>query len=634
MSADDEDDLDPLVVKEQVRRAIERRRNGNPESYETLRAVFMRPPEDKRELARSTRFVRVHVQALLANVAILSKDCSSLIHTVLDSEWIGRDDVFCELFVKFITNLAAAQRGYQNKIMGMLVEQLGPQESRYVPDCKTVKEPKIHQRALQAIQYIAANVPSAPASLADRLSANMEFEFEDSKQRMTFIRNYMQLINYVPELTDEILVCVLRQLIKLDVNIQENFDNLDDDEEEELLQHMSDSQTLVASSQPGFGLHSGMPSPPTEDEDDDISSIASDDSDAGVQIALSEESEEATRIRLRDNIKQVDAIMDMLFSYYTTLLTSSFADIRTKAIQQLFTHFHYHILPTHRSRHPQFLIFHFAQFDPTTTEQFITSCIEILLDKSLSAHRRHAAAAYFSGFVGRGAHVNSLLVSDCLDILVDELKALREKYTPGCRGPDLKRYGDFYAVFQAILYIFCFRWREIAVESTGSGDEDSDDDDDLTFPSLNHSQNTSVPKLRFDHSLKEEIHLAIHSKLNPLRVCTPEIVQTFADLTAKLQLMYLYTKIDENKNVRATTAFKSLTGPDFGVSDTTRDMSWVGDNGVMEQYFPYDPYILSVSRRWIEGDYVAWRGLPGQKMEESDAEEEEDEDDDELQEIL
>ena len=131
VSADDEDDLDPLVVKEQVRRAIERHRNGNNESYENIRAIFTTPAGERR--GPSTRLVRVHLQALLANVASLSKDCSSLVNAVLFSEWIGRDDVFFTLFVKFITNLAAAQRGFQNKIMEMLVELLGHQKTRRVP---------------------------------------------------------------------------------------------------------------------------------------------------------------------------------------------------------------------------------------------------------------------------------------------------------------------------------------------------------------------------------------------------------------------------------------------------------------------------------------------------------------------
>ncbi|RMZ91738.1 hypothetical protein DV736_g1011, partial [Chaetothyriales sp. CBS 134916] len=580
LSADDDDggdddkaNFDPLVVKEQVRRAIERHRYGNDESYDAVRALFTTPPDDRR--APSTIRVRMHVQALLSNVALLSKECSSLVNAVVYSEWIGRDDAFYSLFVKFLTVLAAAQRGFQNRIMEMLVDLLGPQKTRRLRDCKAVRAPKIHRRTLQAIHYLTASVPAAAAALADRLSAKLEFEFESSAERMPFVRNFMRLITYVPELTNEILVCVLRQLIRLDT-------------------------VLASSSLPG--LVSGMPSPPTEDSDSDRDSLASAIEEEERAAALADESvEQATRRQLKDNIKQVDAIMDILFAYYSSLVSSSDLSVRHNAIDQLISHFHTHILPTYRSRHPQFLVFHFAQSDPAIVDRFITSCIKVLIDRHVSAHTRHAAAAYFAGFVGRGAHVSALVVHDCLDLLIDHLDDLRTKYEPGCRGPDLKRYGDFYAVFQAILYIFCFRWRDI-----GSPESDNEDDQD-ELDDLTASTVVQPTKLHFEDSLHDAIHTAIYSPLNPLRVCTPVIVEQFAKLTFALEFFYLFPKIEQNKHVRISNnvhggaAHVSLL--DLAVSDVVRDMSWVGDNGILEGYFPYDPYELPLSRRWIDPDY-------------------------------
>ena len=31
----------------------------------------------------------------------------------------------------------------------------------------------------------------------------------------------------------------------------------------------------------------------------------------------------------------------------------------------------------------------------------------------------------------------------------------------------------------------------------------------------------------------------------------------------------------------------------------------------MDTYFPFDPYRLPRSRRWIDGDYREWKGLEG-----------------------
>ena len=309
-------------------------------------------------------------------------------------------------------------------------------------------------------------------------------------------------------------------------------------------------------------------------------------------------------------------LLDILFTYYTSLTTSSDLTTRHHAIEQLTSQFLTHILPTYRSRHPQFLIFHFAQSDPIIIDRFVTSCVAVLVDKRQPPHTRHAAAAYFSGFVGRGAHVSSLVVHDCLDLLIDHLDELRSKYEPGCRGPDLKRYGDFYAAFQAILYIFCFRWRDIA---SPDSDDDDEDEDDLTNININDDKPPS--KLHFEDSLRDAIHNAIYSPLNPLRVCTPVIVEQFAKLTYALQLMYIFPKIEENKHVRViTSGFSRSTMTDLNISDAGRDMSWAGDNGILEGYFPYDPYSLPVSRRWIESDYVEWKGIPGQEQAQEDVE--------------
>ena len=31
----------------------------------------------------------------------------------------------------------------------------------------------------------------------------------------------------------------------------------------------------------------------------------------------------------------------------------------------------------------------------------------------------------------------------------------------------------------------------------------------------------------------------------------------------------------------------------------------------LDAYFPFDPYQLPKSKRWVEGDYLDWRGVPG-----------------------
>ncbi len=589
VSADDEDDLSLDVVTEQVRRAIERHRAGDHGSYDNIKSIFAAPAA--KEAAPSLRVMKVHLTAMLANVANLTKECSSLVNAVLHSEWVGRDDMYYALFVRFLNNLAAAQRGYQMKIMQVLVDLLGPQNTRRIGDHRPVRQPKIHRRVLQAIQHLTRNVPSVHGALASRLATRLEFEFAKAEERMTYIRNYMLMIDYVPELTSEILSNIMRELIKLDVCVQDGLDEIED-LEEELIQHMSSSQTLLSRSSQ-TAVEELM-------DDDDVSTTDESDSDAPVV----DDPAIVQYRKVKEDVQQVDQIMDILFQHYTSLTTSTTLSTRHNAIERLIDQFHALILPTYRSRHPQFLLFHFAQSDPIIVDRFVTSCVSVLLEKHQPSVLRHFAAAYFSGFVGRGAHVAPSVVLDCLDLLCDQLTTLRKAYEATClRGPDVKRYGDFYAIFQAILYIFCFRWRDIA---SASSDLEDDEDDIL---------DTNQPETyHFSHILHDSLHAAIYSPLNPLRVCTPVIVEQFAKLTYALEFLYIFPKMEENKHVRVAMNWRNMS--DLQISDPSRDTSWLGDNGMIEGYFPFDPYHLPLSKHWVEGDYVEWSGIPGEPVEE------------------
>ena len=387
----------------------------------------------------------------------------------------------------------------------------------------------------------------------------------------------------------------MSELVKLDVFVQTDLDETDEDAEDEILDYVSSSQTLIS--------YGPSPQEPSDAFDSDYES---DDPESDVEDDPLADPEEVKKANLKDAIKQIDQIMDMLFQHFAKATTSTSLQRRDDAINQLQSLFHDAILPTFRSRHPQFLIFHFAQSSPILVDQFVASCLKTLFDKRQPQILRQSAGAYFSGFVGRGANVSPAIVRDCVDLLCQQLNDLRKAYEPVCRGPDLKRYSDFYATMQAILYIFCFRWRDL-----GSISSDPDESDNEGMAEEYH----------FSDTLRSALNMAIHSPLNPLRICTLSIVEQFAKLAFALQFLYLHSKIEANKHVSLHGHWRSLS--DLHVSQPERDMSWVGDNGMMEGYFPYDPYHLPISKHWLEGDYVQWKGIPGEQIEDSDSEAEE-----------
>jgi len=159
-----------------------------------------------------------------------------------------------------------------------------------------------------------------------------------------------------------------------------------------------------------------------------------------------------------------------------------------------------------------------------------------------------------------------------------------------CRGPDLGKYGGFYAVVQAVMYIFCFRWRQL---KQGSHSPESDEEiDEAEIRAMKW-----IPELRI-------MERVITSRFNPLKVCSQDVVEQFAEIARHLDFMYCFSIIDANNRT---------------VIDRYR-------MDQLDAYFPFDPYKLSKSKRWIEDVYVAWKPIKG--MEESGYESDEGSSDD------
>ena len=610
VSPDDEEDVDPFFAREDVRRAIQRHLVGDDEAYERVRAIFTKPYTNA--AAPSTRVVRVYLQALLTNISSLDKSCNALVNAVLFTEWVGRDENFFSLYGRFVGNLAAAQSGYVVRILSSLVDLLGLQKTRRVPDCKTVRSLLIYDRVMQVIQHVIELLPAASNALVIVAQKKLSYDFPNPQERMQYMQNFMRMIGYIPEMSSDILAIVCSEVVKLDVSVQVDLEDEDEDISDELLQDLSSSQTLITET-----ANLSLKLADKLDDDDDKST--SDESDLDDELDLNAEARH--RKRITDNVRQVDALMDMLFRYYDEQFSSNSLEIRDQTTELIINHFHNIILPTYRSRHSQFIVFHFAQLTPITVDHFVTSCISTLTDKHLSPILRQSAAAYLAGFVGRGAHVSANVVKDSFTLLCDELNILRRGHEPNCRGPDLRRYSTFYAIMQAIMYMFCFRWRDLAITNSEMDDDISDDEDE-------------VERYHFSDSIRDTLSSAIHSPMNPLRVCTSGIVEQFAKIAHHLHFLYLFTKIEANKHVRLTASRTAIA--DLTLNQPDRDLSWIGENGMMEGYFPYDPYQLPVSRKWLEGDYLDWRGVPEEEGDDSDSEAEEmmtDEDENELEDV-
>ena len=566
----------PEAVHAEVRRAFAKRAVGDSSGYERIKSVYSADNADDDE--PTPKMMKNYTMALLANVPALTKSNSDLVYVLLKSEWLGRKEDYIAPFVRLLANLVSTQGMFLGETMRMLVGNLVavPPSSGKLPNQPTVSRSTIYSRTHKALQYILQIMPSGSRILSSVLVNAFPHESDSRNAHIIYVQNLLKLITYVPELREEVLRLITERLVKIDVQVQLDLQDL--------------------AEEVGEGLVEKIPQirPNRPDLMDEIEN--SDFSDENPESDDDEEDSEAQRTKdIIKNVEKMDAILDILFSHYEQVFTKTAMEDQVGSLNNLLSHFVTVILPTHRSRHTQFLLFHCAQKSPAHIDAFVGACAQITFDKNQPAMMRQASAAYLASFVARGMHVTPLVVREVFDYLASELERLRRAQEPSCRGPDLRRYSSFYVLVQAMLYIFCFRWRDLEYGK----DDDFEDDEPEPYAHDHH----------FKPGVKEALSASVFSKLNPLKVCSPAIVSEFARLGNHLGIIYLYHLLEINKRVR----LQQHVGNAYGQinRETALSAKVDDDNQHLDEYFPFDPYHLPQSKRWIEGDYREWAGIPG-----------------------
>ena len=611
---DDYDSKPFELVREEVRSAIEGHLRPSDTKddtvYEQLRQVFASAavgaddsPSRRRDVRTdekpSSVLLKKYVVALLGRVRDL-KECPRLVYSILDINWFGREESFVLQYRRFLGALGSAIPGFVKAIMERIVRHFTelPSSLGRVPGDPTISRRQMLDRLHSVLEYLLRLIPSASGDLAVVLRS--EFPNHRTATRrayISYVTNLFKIAAFTPELKGDILTLTLERIVKIDVEVQEELDDLEEDVDE------------------GIMGGPGKTSSCLEDEDDD-----SNDSDAESTSSteLSTSLEQQRLEALRDTVAKLDAVLDLLFDHYTTTFTSGNKFESLDSFDHLLSQFSTFVMPTYRSRHTQFLVFHFAQVDRMLTERFVGHCVQIILGRNIPSNTAISAAAYLASFIARGARVPKYLVREVVMILTEHLSQLRRAYELTCRGPDLGRYSVYYAISQAILYIFCFRWRDLIKVSAYDDAIDLDDYD--VFAS---GEPAWVP------GFKENLNQSIYTRLNPLKVCSPTIVHQFAAIASHLRFMFVYPLLEMNKKIRLSSyrSYPTTGSVSAGRRETALSAKAGEEHHQLDAFFPFDPYQLSKSKRWLQGDYNEWKGVPGMKQADDDDDEDDDDDD-------
>ena len=111
----------PQFIQEEVRRALEQHALGDDSGYSQVIEIYA--AKSNVEDNPSITTIRNYTQALLGNVSSLDKSCAGLVDAVLESQWLGRQEDYFTLHVRFLGNLAA-QGIFLSDVLRMLVGNL------------------------------------------------------------------------------------------------------------------------------------------------------------------------------------------------------------------------------------------------------------------------------------------------------------------------------------------------------------------------------------------------------------------------------------------------------------------------------------------------------------------------------
>ena len=344
------------------------------------------------------------------------------------------------------------------------------------------------------------------------------------------------------------------------------------------------------------------------------------------------------------------------------------------------------ILPTFKSRHVQFLLFWYSSLDAEYADFFLGALISKAIYGSADmnvdggqgssgggdepAIIRVAAASYVASLVSRAKYIDGDICRDVVENLCAFLEAHLEAYnTPGApialASPGTDPHSIFYSVAQATFYIFCFRWRDLtshaaAKAQNGAGPHghaaqsltssnggfgvspafSSDSkgasgasDSDISVPGTGAQSDGLLTGEGWTGGLPILIR-AITSSLNPLRYCSPAIVNQFASVAQHAGFFYCFSIIEANKRTAKNEDVMQALKEGNDIPDTPtkeappRQMDSPAQTRrdtqerLVDSFFPFDPYRLRISAGYIDNLYREWSEVAPDEDSDDDDEEE------------
>lgn len=458
--------------------------------------------------------------------------------------------------------------------------------------------------------------PKALQEVFPQMSSNFPFKLVPAATQTWYVHQCLAVLKYAPQIHKDVLELLVDKCLEIDVEIkieQGGDVTIEEVEKEE--------DNLIHPAEFNIQVDNGM---------------ATNDSQAQGRLAVIDEGEKT----VDEMANKLDLLMLILFEHITaTTEAHANGDAVRKIFRMIMPVFDSAILTTHRSKYVQFIVFLLCGLDherqntmPRDDEHglyrlFAAKLIEIMLDPFRATTTRQSVACYLASFLSRSKYVCIETVCESLSALLSWTDAYMRTFpteastTTAFKGKDIRNQCEvhslFYTVCQAAFYIMCFRGGEAvtyhrhAAEKYNGHDSDSVPQDDT----VTEFESVDIDRARW-------MKVCSHH-LNPLRYCLESVRGEFLYISEVLSLLdakLLDDLIDEDKNLATRRASKKRRRTSLIRTPVTmakkRAKGGVGGLGrgsnPLDSFFPFDPYLLRRSYRFVEPYYRNWEGGLGE----------------------
>ncbi|KAI6034712.1 RNA polymerase I-specific transcription initiation factor RRN3 [Pisolithus microcarpus] len=605
-----------------INKALQGKLDGQNKDFDDLVDQFN--PRRAVECATLSSQLRIWILALSHVLSRLERRHSPLVEAIVNFPWTTMDATFVKTYSDFIGILLSARPEYLSLVLGKLTQGLTYQSGLQVLNANGPEGSEspltrrvIYDRLHYLLGHLLSLIPTLPQILQPLLARYFPHKRQPQAAQVTYIRNLLRVTEYCSELSDRILALIIDRALQIDVEIQVELEELE--EEEGGLGNAG-----VFEFDP-FDIVVGQEGDEDSDRDSDeasdsASDFSSDDSD---DSGDDDPDLPANAQHIQDMVSKLDSILKIVFDHFNRLhsateVTTSRSDdsllspptsprpsspisaeagraMRDAQFHTLLAIFDRTIIRTFKSRYTQFLIFWYSSLDAEFSDLFQGLLVEkALLGQNVPAVTRAAAASYIASFVSRAQFVDRDATRRVVAVLCAYLKSHLDAFDSviqaGEEPPSMAHHSVFYAIVQAVFLIFCFRWRDL--------EEEFDESEEYQSGKKWMSELNVIQRV-------------ITSPLNPLKVCSPNVVMQFSRVAQATDFAYCYSILEANKRSEYNLSAGSIP-----------ILPQVVNEGFLQSelhtFFPFDPYKLPRSSSYIQGVYRDWASVAIDEDEEED----------------